>query len=889
MLNKWRWRFDSGWLVAAIAPVIAILPTLNGDHVIDTADGVFHVHRIFAAATLMQNGDFYPRWIPWFHLGYGYPVLNFYAPLATHLGGLLGVVGISAPLAYSLVVALFWTVGSTGMYGLARRYLPPPAALLAAVLWSYAPSALQAVWNIGSIAQIAGSGILPWLFWAVTRAAEQPDRRHCGVLALAFGGLLLAHQPTTVLAALFIIPGAPFLCIWFARRQQQPLMPRLLCVGGGLALGAGVAMIFLLPMALEVSFIQITKVATNTADVLAASFLQPFQLFQQPTAPDMSDLNRRLPETIGLVNGLLAGLGLAALLWKRQWRLALVWGLAAAFVIYLVLDISTEFWVRVPLMSQLRFPGRALRIGTIFFALLGASSLLLLPRRWLGAAAASVSLMVMVAALPTLYPSRNLLDFSNLSAVDFINYELNTYSFGGTSYNEFKPLWGAGIPYDAPADIDEYREDPLRLRVYKPAPEVVVRQVNDNTFEASADQPHNLRFRQFYFPGWAATIDGVAVEVFPEAEFGLLTASVPAGSHTIVLSRPGTFVENIAPLLTLVSLLLVVGLVFKGEARPITAASTLRLSAQAAIVVSVAIVGFALFNRFYIQPQTLWFRQQSPLNEPAAMQTAVNQSFGDAYELLGYTLHQERVTPGEWLNITLYWRALRTLDRYYPPIVQLVSPAADDAWGATGDFYIGEAAVKHQPGTFISDDYKLRIYADAPPYIGRISVQLRDGQMDELLPLADGSTRLLLPAAVRVQGNGASVQKMLNYRLGEQVELWCASVKSDGDGLDVQLFWHALGALEAEGVQTFVHGIDRTGGLAGQGDGPLLDGQYHLADWLAGQNLVDQYYVPDGASIDHLEIGLFLANGTRLPVTQDGAAVANNVITLPVEERHCTP
>ncbi|MEZ4672482.1 MAG: 6-pyruvoyl-tetrahydropterin synthase-related protein [Anaerolineae bacterium] len=889
MFKQWRQTFDPGWLVAAVLPLIAILPTLIGEQVIATADGVFHVHRIFAASTLMQSGDWYPRWIPWFHLGYGYPVFNFYAPLATNLGGLLGVLGISAPVAYSLIITLFWMVGSVGVYALARRYLPLAAALLAALLWSYAPPALQAVWNIGSIAQIVATAIVPWLFLTLLLALTAPSMRRAGWLGLAFGAVLLAHQPTAVLAALFVIPGI-LISLWIAARKRLALKPRVLCVGGGLVLGAGMAMIFLLPMLLELRYIQIFNVATNTRNVLVASFLQPFQLFQQPTAPDLSDLNRSLPETIGLVNGILAALGLAGLLWKRRWRLALLWGLASGLVIFLVLDVSIEFWLRVPLMSQLRFPIRILQIGALFFALLGASSLLLVPRRWVGGMALVVGVIVVIAALPTIYPSRDLLDFSNLSAADFIRYETDTYSFGGTSYDEFKPNWGEKTPLDTPTDIDDYRDHPLRLRVYNPpAPDVVV-QVTDTSFDTHAGQDYDQRFRQFYFPGWTATLDGAAVEVFPDAEFGLLTVHIPAGNHTLVLARPGTLVENVAPLLSIVSLIAALVLIFRDRHALPTPETTSRFSWQVAVLISGSVVVFALVNRFYIQTQTLWFRQQSPIDQPAAMQTEVNQRFGDAYELLGYTLQQDNVAPDEWLNITLYWRALREIERYfaYPPVVQLVSPNAGTAWATTGDFFIGTAAVKHETDEFISDSFKMRVYADAPPYMGYISVQLEDGQTHQPLPLADGSTRLLLPSSVRITGSGPSINNELHYRLGEQVELWCASVTPMDNKLEVALYWHTLGSLP-EGVQTFVHGVDATGTLVGQGDGPLLGGQYAPADWLAGQNLVDRYIVPNGATVNHLEVGLFLPDGSRLNVTQDGQPIADNVITLPVEEQECSP
>lgn len=771
MLPKLHLRFDAGLLAALLLPLVAILPTINGNWVINTADGVFHVHRIYAMTTLMQNGDLYPRWIPYFHLGYGYPVFNFYAPLATWLGGLLGVLGISAPLAFSLLVALGWMLGSAGVYALGRRWLPAPVALVGAALWAYAPSAFQGVWNIGSIAQMTASAFVPWLFLAIIRLADQPDLRRVSALAAVFGLVLLAHQPTSVLVGLFVAPSAPLLCLWFARRDKRwPL--RMVAVGGGLLLGAGIAMIFLLPMALELPYIQVSEGATNLRNVLSASFLQPYQLFLPTAAPDLSDLNRNLPDSIGLLTGVLAAVGLAALVIRRQYRLALAWGLAASFVIFLLLPLSLEFWLNVPLLGQLRFPGRVLRLGGIFFALLGASSLLVLPRRWQVWGAGITLLLVVGSALPTLYPSRESLDFSQLSAADFIRYELDTYSFGGTSYDEFKPIWGEGIPYDTP-DIDSYVTDPLRIDFITRNDEgKALTRDAPLTYRYNAPQPQEVHFRQFYFPGWAATIDGKPVDVFPNAEFGLLSVNVPPGEHVITLSRPGTLVENIAPLLSLLSIGTAVAfavkhrLLMKSDRNDLGSVSTgetflegdiskhvNRLQPRFALIVTLGIVGFALVNRLYIQPQTDWFRLRSPLDSPAAMQTPLHVTFGDAYELLGYTLDQTHITAGSTLNVTLFWRALRPLDIPYPPTVQLVNTAVSEAWGTTNPFFIGAADVRHQPHYFVSETYKIPVYVDAPTDVGLISVQLRDSTTNETLRLPDGADRLLLPTQVQVTGS----------------------------------------------------------------------------------------------------------------------------------------
>ncbi len=891
MLRTFIAKFDRGMLLAALLPLIAILPTFNGDQVINTADGVFHVHRIFAMTTLMQHGDLYPRWIPYFHLGYGYPVFNFYAPLATWLGGLLGLVGISAPLAFTLIIAVGWMLGSAGVYALGRRWLPAPAALVGAALWSYAPSAFQGVWNIGSISQLTASAFVPWLFLAVIRAAEKPDARRVSLLGGVFGLVLLAHQPTSVLVGLFIAPGAPLLCLWFAR-QDKRWLARMISVGAGLLLGAGIAMIFVLPMALELSSIQVSKGTTNLANVLAASFLQPYQLFLPASAPDLSDLNRSLPDSIGLITGIFAALGLVGLLYRRQYRLALAWSAAAAFVIFLLLTVSTSFWLTVPLLGQLRFPGRVLRLGAIFFGLMGASSLLLLPRRWLAWGAVLAGIVIIVSVLPILYPSRELLDFSHLSAADFIHYELATDSFGGTSYDEFKPIWGEHVPYDVP-EIDTYVTDPLHISVITKGLEgVTVRLLDGLRYQVNSAQPFELHFRQFYFPGWAASIDGQSTPVFPNQEFGLVSLNVPAGDHVITLSRPGTPVENIAPWLSLVSLVIAGVLFVRGKnTETIQANDLIRkgLRPFPTVGIGATVVIFALVNRLYIEPQTDWFRLRSPLDSPAAMQTPIHMQFGDAYELLGYTLNQSMVAPGETLNITLYWRALRPLEGSYPPTVQLVNSAVSEAWGTTSSFFIGAASINHQPDTFISDTYKLPINADAPPYVGRISVQLKDAKTGESLRMPDDSDRLILPARVRVTGNGTTPIKRLNVIINNSVELWCASSTSADNKLSLTLHWHVLAPLPQNDLRVFVHGLDADGKLVSQGDAPPLNGQYAPADWLAGQNLADTYSLSDADKINQIAVGMFVPDGDQLSLVQDGQPAPNNSVMLSPEAVDCAP
>jgi hypothetical protein len=269
------------------------------------------------------------------------------------------------------------------------------------------------------------------------------------------------------------------------------------------------------------------------------------------------------------------------------------------------------------------------------------------------------------------------------------------------------------------------------------------------------------------------------------------------------------------------------------------------------------------------------------------MQTPLHVAFGDAYELLGYTLNQSAVASGETLNVTLFWRALRPLESSYAPTVQLVNPAVSEAWGTTSTFFIGAASVNHQPSYFISDTYKLPINVDAPPYIGHISVQLKDANANQVLRLPDGSDRLILPAQVRITGNGIAAAKRLNVSIANSVELWCASTTSADNKLSLTLYWHVLAQLSQPDLRVFVHGLDVDGKLVSQGDAPPLNGQYAPSDWLAGQNLVDHYSLADADQIKQIAVGMFVSGGDQLPMLQDGQAAPNNSVTLSPEAVDC--
>jgi uncharacterized membrane protein len=406
-LKRWFADFDKGFLVAALLPLIGILPSFSAEGVIRTADGILHTHRIYAMSTLLAHGNLWPRWVPYFHLGYGYPIFNFYPPGVFYLGGLLSLLGLSIPLAFSIVAALAWILGSVGTYGLARRLLPGTGALLAAMIWSYAPSRLFEVWDQGSLPQMMAAALVPWTLWGILAAAEKPTRRNVVRIALPFAGIILCHQPITLIGGLFLGPAALILPLIHVPRDWRSLFRRWLATLGGMALSVGLAAIFLIPLAAELKYVRASDQASDVIAYLTSNFLQPSEIFAQPPAMDLTDLRFELPTTLGLVGGIFGVLGIAGLIRAKKYRWALGLGAAMAFALFMMVRMSLPVWEVVPFMAQLRFPERFLRVAVVFLALIGGASLWLLPRRWQTIGLALAMAVVLVGALPMVYPNQS--------------------------------------------------------------------------------------------------------------------------------------------------------------------------------------------------------------------------------------------------------------------------------------------------------------------------------------------------------------------------------------------------------------------------------------------------------------------------------------------------
>ena len=865
---------DKGVILALLIPLIALLP-IFGDGLANAADAPFHAHRIFALARLIEAGDLYPRWVPWFHLGYGYPVFTYYAPGATHIGAWLHLLGFDVIAAYNLTTAFAWCLGSLGMYLLARSILPPGAALLACCLWVYAPSRFYEFWWQGSLAQIVSTSFIPLLFYGIVLTRRRPNPRSSLWIALAFAAIVMTHTPTTYIAGVFALPCALAAALYGG--DWRAAARRLLFIGGGFALAAGLSAIFWLPVAAELSYVKIGGELRDTVDFLKDGFLGLRELASLPQIIDSNDATLLMPRTLGLLGALLSALGGVALLIRRRFGLALLLLLGLGSAIFLTLEPSLDIWLTMPGFRNLRFPERILRLASLFVAMLGASSLLLLPARFRTLAALCLSALAIGQALPLMHPSDDDRTWPALSAKDEIEMEFAERNWGTTAYNEFRPVWGEATAFDLPRDLEGYISAPLRIRAHEPDfaradYDASYRHLADNQLLiAVADRATDLRLRQFYMPGWRLTIDGEAHPFEADEHFGLIQFRLPPGEHLLQLDYVGTPVQHLAALISLTSLGAGTLVFWLGRRRTFPQTAELGITTRRAIVTGGALIAFAVFNSAWLQGHV--FRISREDGKPARMRQAARFTFDGAVTLLGYTMGADYISENEALELRLYWQPEPGQIADYRPLVQLVDLTIAGAWAVSQPRnFEGGKLTRMAPGKFMSDGHKLRLFDDAPAYVGKISVQLlrKDGS-GALAELPDGSNRVLLPELIHIhRANREYDGHSRGIGFGDYLTLHCLETSVAGVEMEGALHWEVL-APPPQDLHHFVHGFDEGGELVSQNDGEPLAGMYPTSHWRAGQHIVSRFSLEIVDGMTQVAFGLYNpADGARLPIALAG-------------------
>ena len=181
-------RLDPGLLAVLALCLLAVWPFISRGALPGATDAELHIFRLAELGRLVKAGEWFPRWAPNFYYGYGYPIFNYYAPLAYYAGLIPELLPFwDAVDAVKIVFILGIFLGGLGAYGYSARNWGRLPALVAAAAYVYAPFILFVdPYARGDLAEALSFGIFPLTMWALDRQRSRPQALTWLLAARAF-------------------------------------------------------------------------------------------------------------------------------------------------------------------------------------------------------------------------------------------------------------------------------------------------------------------------------------------------------------------------------------------------------------------------------------------------------------------------------------------------------------------------------------------------------------------------------------------------------------------------------------------------------------------------------------------------------------------------------
>jgi hypothetical protein len=517
-------------LVCLVPPLVLFSPRLIGDLYVPGSDaGLFYFWALQFGEGL-ESGLWYPRWAWTSHGGLGAPVFLYYPPVYFHVtwivksvvGDLWWAMAIVDALAVSALALVSSTlvarVGVRG-WGLAvtvAAVASTPFAYMSVVYVQGLP------WHLAYPAMLAVIGV----FCAWSR----PGAPLIAATALAVGLLALTHVLSVFMVLVCLAAAGSWALLISRRADRRREFRRWVDLGTGSLLGLVISAVYLWP---ALTTLRLSNEGSYLRDVdWRTGFALPVWTSGEVGA--RWGFFQWWIAGLIVLSAAVATLGLAVLRRDRGrlWMVAARAVAAAWVAILLSSDLAYPLWAVSPTLQKLQYPYRFFCVGTLA-ATLAAGLVLVLAHRqrgrvgWLRlivAAPLAASLVATTAigvkfAVVDGVPSNRAFDFS----ADVHGAKTYMSATTGPRWRDYLESGGfEGACRDAGARCRPVVAEPQRRE-----------------WRVSSPSPWRARLPVFAFPAWRLWLDDEETDWDIDAETGVITARLPAGTTTIGLRWVG--------------------------------------------------------------------------------------------------------------------------------------------------------------------------------------------------------------------------------------------------------------------------------------------------------------------------------------------------------------
>lgn len=561
------------FIIIIVASFFAIKPLFHS--------GFFPVHdaaqpeRVYVMAQSLFNGMFPVRWVAEFGYGYGYPLFNFYAPLAYYIGAIFIFFGLGILVSTKVVIGLGILLAGISMYLFAKEFWGKAGGLFAALLYLYAPYHAVEVYVRGDTAEMWGYALIPFVFLGIYKLIQQcSEYTHDSkkkrasfftkiniwivIVSLSFAGVMLSHNLTAMMVTPFLLVFAVYVTL--LSKNKLRIFSYLSIAG---LLGLSLSAFYWIPVFAEMKY---TNVLSQTGG--GFDFHQHFvcwsQFWSSPwgyggSAPGCTQDGLSFMAGKMSILFAIAGFVLSFLMKKYSKQQHVIWisTVLLFFSFFLSTEASKPIWEAIHTMSFFQFPWRFLVMISFFLSFLSGSVIWFIRTKiampsfvfYIGSGLVLLSLIFLQGKyfIPKEY---FYVQENYFSSPVTIGWELSQASSEYMPKDFSKPKTAQNLPVQT-------------MTLPKNAGKIIQQQKQPNLIFSLVitTAPTMLHINIADFPAWHIFIDGTeAVKQYSNTGINI---SLPEGSHNVTARFIQTPIEKTANIISLAGvIILFLGIIF---------------------------------------------------------------------------------------------------------------------------------------------------------------------------------------------------------------------------------------------------------------------------------------------------------------------------------------
>lgn len=516
--------------------------------------GFFPMHddtqvvRVYQMQQALRDGQIPVRWVRDLGYGYGYPLFNFYAPLPYYIGGLVNLSGVNTLDSTKAMMVIGILFAGIFMYFLAREFWGELGGVLSGLFYVYAPYHAVDIYVRGAVGEFWAYGFIPLLFYGLWKLSHQQKWKWVIVGAVGLAGIILSHNLTAMMVTPFIIIAILLYC-YIASKEREVLYIKyyILSIILGLALSA----FYWIPAILEIPYTNILSQVGGGAD-----FRDHFVCWQQLWESNWG-FGGSIP---GCIDGLsfkigklhiitsLISLVIGVYSWKKnrlQSKIILVASGCLLVASLMTLEISKPVWQAISPLAFIQYPWRFLVIVAFTTSFLtGAVVWFVRNFNLLKYLTAGALIILLLSFNIKLFQPQMII----ARTADFYTDEENIKWTISKTSDEYMPK-----DFKKPTSPNEI----ARRRVV--ADNIKIDKTNQLLFVTNNAKEKDIFVNIAPFPAWKVFIDGVSSN-YVSKDSGI-EIMVPAGRHEVRLSFLSTFIEELANVISVSSLVLFIAII----------------------------------------------------------------------------------------------------------------------------------------------------------------------------------------------------------------------------------------------------------------------------------------------------------------------------------------